>query len=253
MRSFVVVAVTMFVGACGDVQKVPDAQVIDAYAPDSPGAGPNCGPGEMVCNGACANVMTSELYCGNCTTQCSPTQGCLAGACVPANTSCQRVKELDPDAADGAYRNPNNSQVFACDFTLRKQYEFGLGQYNVGYGGYTIMTVASFDASTKAAFIAYYNLVGGFPTIAPFTSGLCCVTQPNNNELNFGGTYLSLAQNGVNTCNINYNGIYQIMRGQQTVYAPPLAPDFFTTNPVTEAASCGDTNNIGFFFKATSF
>jgi hypothetical protein len=164
-----------------------------------------------------------------------------------------RVKDLDPAATDGAYRNPNNSQVFYCDFTARKQYEFGLGQYNVGYGGYTIMTSASFDDGTKAAFIGYYNLVGGLQTIAPFTSGLCCVTQPDNNELFFGGTFISLALNGVNACNINYNGIYQIMRGQSTVYPTPLPPDFFTTNPVSAAAQCGDTNNIGFFMKTSTF
>jgi len=243
----------MSICACGDVQKVPDASVIDAYAPDSPAEALTCNSGEMVCNGACANVQTSELYCGNCTTQCSPTQGCLNGSCVPANTSCQRVKDLDPNAMDGAYRNVNNGQVFYCDFAGRKQYEFGIGQYNVNYFGYTIMTVASFDQATKVAFIGFNNVVGGLPTIAPFTSGLCCITQPNNLELNFGGTYLSLAQNGSNACNINYNGVYQIMKGQQTVYPLPFPADFFDTNPVTEAASCGDTNNIGIFMKTTAF
>jgi len=251
MRSFVV-AVALLSCACGDVVKVPDAAPIDVFQPDMPNT-VTCGTNEMNCNGSCANVSTSELYCGNCMTQCSPTQGCLNGSCVPANTSCARVKELDAMAMDGAYRNPNNSFTFYCDFTTRKQYEFGLGQYNVAYAGYTIMTVASFDAGAKAAFVGYYNLVGGLPTIQTFTSGFCCVTQPNNNELNFGGTYLSLAQNGTNTCNIAYNGTYQIMRAQSSVYAPPLALDFFTTNPVTEAASCGDMNNIGFFFKVTNF
>ena len=252
MRSFVV-AVALLTCACGEVVKTGDAGMIDVAGPDTPIPPLMCGTGEMNCNNSCANVMTSELYCGNCTTQCSPTQGCLNGSCVPANTSCARVKELDPTATDGGYRNPNNGLAFYCDYTARKQWEFGLGQYNVGYAGYTIMTSGSFDAATKVAFIAYYNYVGGLQTIQAFTSGLCCVTQPNNNELNFGGNYISLAQNGANACNINYNGVYQIMRAQSTVWPPPLPADFFTTNPVGEAANCGDMNNIGFFFKVTNF
>ena len=238
--------------ACGDVQKVPDAAVPDAYQPDSPQE-VTCGPGEMACNGVCTNPMSDELYCGNCNTQCSPTQGCVNGTCVPANTTCVRVREIEPTAPDGAYRNPNTGAVFYCDYTNGKEYEFGIGQYNVPYFGYTLMSVASFDEATQVAFLAVYNLIGGFATIAPFTSGLCCITQSNNNELNFGGTYLSLALNGTNACNINYNGVYQLMRGQQTPYTPPLPADFFTTNPVTEAASCGDTNNIGLFMKTTTF
>jgi hypothetical protein len=253
MRSFVVAAVALLACACGDVLKATDVGVIDAYVPDSPVEPPMCGAGEMVCNGACANVMNSELYCGNCTTQCSPTQGCLNGACVPANTSCSRVKELDPTVVDGAFRNPNNSTVFYCDFTARKQYEFGIGQYNLGYFQYTILSFGSFDAVTQKAFVGVYNLLGGFQTISTFTSGLCCITQPDNLELFFGGTYLSLAQNGVNACNVAYNGIYQLMRGQSTVYTPPLPDDFFTTNPVSAAAQCGDTNNIGLFVKTSSF
>src|SRR6185503_2981426 len=138
MRSFVV-AVALLACACGDVLKIPDAAVIDARSPDAPKE-VSCGTGEMVCNGSCANLMTSELYCGNCTTQCSPTQGCLNGSCVPANTGCQRVKDLDPAATDGTFRNPNTGGIFYCDFTARKQYEFGLGQHNVGYAGYASMS-----------------------------------------------------------------------------------------------------------------
>ena len=251
MRSFGV-ALSLLLCACGDVLKVPDAAVIDAYVPDT--VEPlMCGGGEMVCNGACANVMSSELYCGNCSTQCSPTQGCLNGTCVPANTSCSRVKELDPAVADGAFRNPNNSTVFYCDFTARKQYEFGIGQYNLGYAGFSIMTFTTFDAAVQKAFIGYYNLLGGFQTISTFTSGLCCITQPNNLELFFGANYMSLAQNGANACNIAYNGIYQLMYRQESVYTPPLPDDFFATHPVTEGAECGDMNNIGLFMKTTSF
>lgn len=254
MRSFVVAAVALFACGCGDVLKATDAGVADAYVPDSPVEPPMCGAGEMVCNGACANVMNSELYCGSCTTQCSPTQGCLNGTCVPANTSCSRVKELDPAVTDGAFRNPNNSTVFYCDFTARKQYEFGVGQYNVGYFQYTIMTSASFDAATQKAFLGYYNLIGGVPAIGSFTVGLCCVTQPNNNELYFGGAYMSLAQNGSNVCG-SYTAatIYQLMFQQMTVYAPPLADNFFTTNPVSEGQTCGDSNNIGLFVKTLTF
>ena len=256
MRSFVV-AVALVACACGEVVKVPDAAVIDAYVHDSPMT-VMCGAGEMNCNGTCANVMSSELYCGNCSTQCSPTQGCLNGTCVPANTSCARVKELDPMVMDGAFRNQNNSVVFYCDFTARKQYEFGLGQWNVGYAGYALMSAANFDAATKLAFIGYYNLVGGLQTLGSFTTTTCCITQPNNLELTFGAppNWMTLAQGGTPQCNITYNGVYQVMKGQAgngTILAPPLPPDFFTTNPVAEFATCGETVNAGIFQKVTNF
>ena len=242
--------------ACGDVQKVPDAAIPDAYVPDTPEM-VTCGTGEMNCNGNCANVMSSELYCGNCNTQCSPTQGCLNGSCVPANTTCARVMELDPAATDGGYRNPNTGVSFYCNFTSRRQYEFGLGQHNAGYAGFSPMTVASFDDATKTAFIGLYNSVSGVQTIAAFTSNTCCITQPNTNELAFGAppNYLSLSLNGANQCNITYNGTYQIMKGQSAsgILPLPLPADFFAGNPITEHATCGDSINIGLFMKATAF
>jgi hypothetical protein len=165
MRSFVA-AVAVLAGACGEVVKAPDAATIDMFMPDSPNP-MMCGTGEMNCNGTCANVMTSELFCGNCTTQCSPTQGCLAGSCVPANTTCARVRELEPTAPDGLYRNPNTSVSFYCDFTNSMTYDaFAFGAFNIAYAGHTLMSSADFNsAPVQKAFIALYNSQGGLINI----------------------------------------------------------------------------------------
>ena len=170
------VAVGLGLFACGDVQKVPDAAIPDAYTPDSASM-LTCGAGEMVCNNTCANLMTSELYCGNCNTQCSPTQGCLNGTCVPANTSCMRVRELDPSAGDGAYINPNTNNAFYCDFTNSMTYDgFGFGGHNGSYPGYTMMSSANFnDPQIQRAFIAVYNKQTGLANLQPgLSGGNCC-------------------------------------------------------------------------------
>jgi hypothetical protein len=259
MRSFVV-AVALLACACGDVVKVPDAHVIDAYSPD----GPNnvmCGSGEMSCNGTCANVMTSELYCGNCTTQCSPTQGCLAGSCVPANTSCQRVKDLDPMAANGLYRNPNNNAYFFCDFTNSMVYEaMGFGAHTTVYAGWTLMSAADFnDPIIQKAFIALYNEQIGLNNLqSGFSTGNCCFKasdSPAGMYLALGGHYLYPART-TNPPTTNCGGPYsdakmRFYEAEVGPYAPlPMPDDYFTTHMATNIAGCSDSSpQPGFFMR----
>src|SRR4029078_8722485 len=111
MRSLVV-AVLAMASACGQVNKAPDAGPPDMLVTDGP---PTCNQGEVLCNNTCANPMTSEEYCGNCTTRCNSLQACESGACVGADT-CARVRDANPDAGDGMYAGPDNV-MFYCDFT----------------------------------------------------------------------------------------------------------------------------------------
>lgn len=240
--------------ACGDVQKVPDAAVVDAYQPDSPKE-VTCGPGETVCNGVCANLMTDELYCGNCNTQCSPTQACVNSTCIPANTSCSRVREIDPNAPDGIYRNPNTGLEFFCDFTNGKTIDgLFMGQYNATYNGYALVTYEQLtDPMYQAVFIALYNQQSGMPLITQWMSTNCCFSTVGGMEFFFGGSYLYPSTGSGYACSPTpaYTGgpwrVYQFTKG--TVMNPPLQDDFFTTNPVTQLDQCGDGANPGMFWR----
>jgi hypothetical protein len=262
MRSFVVAA-ALFICACGDVVKVPDAGTPDTYVPDSP-TSLSCGAGEMACNGSCANVMTSELYCGNCNTQCTPTFGCLNGACVPANTSCQRVRELEPSAPDGLYTSPNNGVTFYCDFTNNMTYEsFSIAQYNVTYPNHTFMTSAHFnDPAIQKAFVALYNAQGGLINISVgFNATNCCfkaADAPANQMLNLGASYIYPAKVGTDQsqCGGPYNDVrYRLYLQQPTPpeYSPlPMPDNWLATHPATIVMVCGDSTtggNPGIFMR----
>src|SRR5512143_1790942 len=138
MRSWVL---ALILCACGDVNKAPpDAPSTDAYQPDAPAS---CGGGEMLCAGACANVMTSDQHCGSCDTQCAPNQARSSGMCVAVGIDCARIKLLNPAAAEGVYTNPNNGVQFYCNMTTTPPttyYELGFGQFNTTYAGFTTIT-----------------------------------------------------------------------------------------------------------------
>jgi hypothetical protein len=237
--------------ACGDVQKVPDAAIQDAYVPDSPGAPLTCATGEMNCNGTCANLLNSEQFCGSCTTSCSPTQGCLNGTCVPANTSCTRVKELDPEASDGAYRNPNTNNWFYCDFANSMTYEgFGFGQNTAGYANYVQMTLANFnDPAIQKAFVALYNAQTGLINLGTgWNSPNCCFKCADcaaSQYLAFNSNYLYPARvdGPFQECGGPYNQLrYRFYDQNADEYSPlPMPADFFTTHVVGTNASCSDS------------
>jgi hypothetical protein len=238
------------------VQKVPDAAIPDAYAPDSPNM-LTCGAGEMVCNNTCANLMTSELYCGNCNTQCSPTQGCLNGTCVPANTSCMRVRELDPAAPDGLYRNPNNDAIFFCDFTNTRTIDgVFMGQFDATYSGYNLVKFEELSTEQyQQAFIAFYNRQGGLPLLANWVSGNCCYATTGGMILHFGGSILYPSTGSSFSCNPvspGYTGgpwrPYHV--STSAVLNPPLPQNYFTTNAVTQDNQCTVAQNPGFFWRA---
>jgi hypothetical protein len=252
MRSFCL-AGALLVAACGDVVKVPDAALIDAYAPDSPQE-LTCGAGETVCNGSCVDPMTSELYCGNCNTQCTPTQACLAGTCVPANTSCSRVREIDPNAADGVYVNLNNGNAFYCDFTQQITYDdFRLGVFSTTPTGYSLVRASDLaDPAFAKAFIAMFNHFGGVRANATFTAGNCCLTTVAGQRLKLGNTFVFPGQGtAAANCTFNYvaDGVYTLSRNQTSMYMDTLPADFFTTNPPSEGTGCADSANPAYYVK----
>ena len=239
--------------ACGDVNVIPDAAVPDAYQHDAAND-PMCGADEMACSGLCANVMTSETYCGNCTTSCAPNQGCVAGACVPNFTNCARIKEVDPAAADGLYTNPNTGVFFYCDFAGSNTYDdFRLGVFSTTPAGYTLARATDFqDPVFASAFIAFFNRLGGLRANATFTAGNCCMTTIAGSRLQFGAQFVFPGVGTAATsCAFNFtvDAVYTLSRNQSSMYISVLPPDYFTVNAPGELAGCTDGTNPAIFYK----
>jgi hypothetical protein len=246
--------------ACGDVPKVPDAANLDAFQPDSPPMPLSCAAGEMVCNGSCANLMTSDLYCGNCNTQCSPTQGCLNGACVDKASRCTSIRIWNPSAGDGVYYNPNIGSHMYCDFTNGITYEgFGFGAFNTNYGSnWALMSSANLnDTNIRRAFVALYNQQGGLINLGPgFNSSNCCFKSSDagaGQMLYIANSYVFPAKSGSNMyqCGGPYNDPrYRFWEGLNDVYSPlPMPDDYWTTHAASVAANCSDSTNPGIFMR----
>jgi hypothetical protein len=206
------------------------------------------------CNGSCVDLMTSELYCGNCNTQCTPTQACLAGTCVPANTSCSRVRELDPGAPDGVYVNTNNGNAFYCDFTQQRTYDdFRISAFSTTPTGYTVVRASDLaDASFAKAFIALFNHFHGVRAYSAFTAGNCCITTVSGQRLKLGATFAFPGQGTTATdCTFSYaaGAVYTLSRTQTSMYLDKLPDNFFTTNPPTEGTRCSESTNPAYFVK----
>jgi hypothetical protein len=253
MRSFVV-ALALLACACGDVQKLTDAGGIDAYVPDT-ATPPTCGTGEMVCNGACENVMTSDVFCGNCTTQCTPTQGCLNGSCVDKASKCSSVRLWDPQAGDGVYYNPNTGVNMYCGFTDNQTIDdIMIWPYtNSPPSGYILMRATDFnDPVVRKAFIALYNAQGGIRSYSTWSSSNCCYSTVGGNDIYFGGQLFYPATGTMDACNIGsgyIGGSYYTFSRQGIEFFATLPDDFFAVRPPSEMATCMDGANPGFFMK----
>jgi len=249
MRSWVLALLTLC--ACGDVNKAPpDARPLDAYQPD---AAFSCGTGEMVCGGACANVMTSSQHCGGCATQCSPTQVCGAGTCRQP-TTCNEVRSIYPGAPSGAY--PVGAPgTFYCDFANGKTYDdFRIYDFSQVPTGFTVARATDFqNPAFASAFVWFYNRYGGIRSYMTFSSMNCCFTTVAGSRILFGGSLWFPGLGTTDACNIAGGYVtdtaYTISPTQGTGFLLSLPPDYFTTHPATEAANCSDSTNPAIFFK----
>jgi hypothetical protein len=251
MRSFVV-AVAVFACACGDVLKVPDAGPIDAFVPDSP-PGPTCQASEMLCGATCANLMSNDLYCGNCNTQCSPTQGCFNGSCVDKASKCASIRLWNPAAPDGVYFNPNTGTEMYCDFTNNMTYdEFKMARFDSAPTGLTVMRAGEFaNAGFQKAFIGMYNELKGVRAAYSFNPTNCCVTTIAGLRLYVNGSVTFAGVAGATSCTFAYTQglIYGFTANLGLGIPATLPADFFTVNPPSEAANCADGANPAFYYK----
>lgn len=252
MRSSWWLAVALL--GCGDENKIPDAGVPDAYQHDAPEV-PSCAPGETTCNASCADLMTSEQYCGDCDTRCAQNFACVAGSCVSANTSCARVREVDPQAPDGAYQNPNDGRWFYCDFAAGVTIdEIFVSPYTAApAAGYEVAHAATFaDPIFVKAFVAMYNQNGGHRAKVSFQTTDCCMGPAVGARYRFAGEKLYTATAPVGIfCNqlISANTHVLFAPGGDAPEDAPLPADYFTTHPVTEGADCSDGGNAAWWFR----
>jgi hypothetical protein len=237
--------------ACGEVNKLPDAGAPDAYAPDSPSSA-MCMPGEMSCNGVCADLMTSEQYCGNCNTQCPTTQGCLNGACVANYTDCARIKDIDPMASDGLYTHPTTGAFYFCDMTNRVQYSaLSTILFTTTLpANYTQVRAADLASPVGSkAFTSLYNNQNGIPTQSMFMIGNCCIKVSAGIFMLLDGGWM-----GTNPCQATMNGTFRVSENG-TAVPQPLPENHFTLNIPTEGAtgSCGDNTNPMLVWQKKTF
>jgi hypothetical protein len=165
-----------------------------------------------------------------------------------------RVKELDPMAPDGIYRNPNNSAVFYCDFTNGATIDgLFMGIYTSAYTGYSLITPTDLaDAKLQNAFVTFFNLQGGIPTLQVWTSGNCCFRTAGALDWKFGGIIIYPTKDGsASQCNQSGGYTtppYYIFRGG-AFDAVPLPPDYFTQHPATAEVQCTEGLNPGLFWR----
>lgn len=238
---------------CGDVNKIPDAVVPDAYQHDAAEV-PSCAPGETACNASCADLMTSEQYCGNCDTQCAQNFACVAGSCVSANTSCARVREIDPQALDGIYQNPNDGSWFYCDFTAGVTIdEIFVSPYTAPMPkpGYEVARATTFgDPIFVKAFVAMYNHNAGHRASVNFQTTDCCMGPAPGIRYRFGGKTLDTATAPAGIfCNQLISANTRVLFARDGAAAATLPDDYFTTYPVTEGADCSDGGNAAWWFR----
>ena len=245
----------MLTCACGDVLKTPDAQLIDAVTPDTP-ADPMCQSGEMVCGGVCANVMTSDVHCGNCTTQCAPSQSCMAGSCVDRFVDCKAVKMANPSATDGVYSNGTTNTSFYCAYTTNTQYDFRVNSYlQTPAGGYSVVRATDFnDANFVRAFIGIYNADAGFKAVDAFTPNNCCMSVAAGTRYEFGAQILFTGIGTSSYCNTAISpGMFITFGRNGASYGGTLPSNYFTSFPATEATGiCSDGNNAAFYVKRST-
>lgn len=256
MRSWVLALMPLC--ACGDVNKAPpDAPSPDAYQPD---AALSCGAGEMVCAGACANVMSSNEHCGACATQCSQIEFCSAGMCRQPAT-CNEVRKMDPAAPNATYPVGAPGK-FYCDFTNNMTYTvFAMGRNDMAYTDFTLLSSADFNNPTiRAAFIGLYNGQGGLVNIDIGFNGDNCCFRPADavgaaGNLLLGGAahyvYPAKVATATTQCGGPYNDpLYRMFINSSGEYTPlPMPANFFDTHPASLGADCSGTMYPGVFMK----
>lgn len=237
---------------CGDVNKLSDAGLADAYQPDGEN-GPMCAAGETVCNAVtCADTMTDEFNCGGCNNQCAPTQTCEAGTCT-AVTTCKQVRDLNAEAPDGLYRSPTNAPFF-CDFTNNVEYaDFRVDVVTATPADYVLVTGASLAMPSFArAFLEMFNARGGVPALSTFNAGNCCLASAPDLRLLTGNSLSFLASAGQQNCEFAYTAdtVYWFSRAQNSGFVSSLPLNFFVVNPPTDAAGCTNSANPAIFVKS---
>lgn len=243
---------------CGQVATEADARPEEDAEP-GPIDALSCTPAETICDGSCVDTLSDEQHCGDCTTSCGPTQGCLTGLCVDATASCAIIRALDPTAGNGVYTHEADGAQFFCDMThgAITYEELAFAQHDAPHPGYQMAGVSDLnDPVIQAAFVWLYNHGGGATNLTPgWVSTNCCFKGADTglNVLALGDSIVFPAQLGADVINCNgpYNDLkYRFWIATPNLYAPvPLPDNFFQTYPASSQANCSNEQNPAFFFR----
>jgi hypothetical protein len=242
---------------CG---KVATAEV-DAKATDASKDAFSCPAMQTVCaDDKCANTNTDSMNCGECGNACGTGTTCGSGHCVDATLSCADIHLVDPTMPSGSYTHVADNHNFFCDMDNGPmQYEeLGFGVFNVAHPGWDFVSPADMsNATVQKAFIFLFNRqAGGLDLIASFTGSNCCfkASMTANMDLELGGSisFPTTPNTTTTQCAITYSAAqygFEIVTGTIAV-TNPMAADFFTAHPYTEAAvGCSDVSNPAMFFR----
>jgi hypothetical protein len=168
---------------------------------------------------------------------------------APAS-ACAQLHAQNPSAPSGAYGTPPS---YYCDMRgpVVEYDELATGLYSGAYPAYSIISGTSLqDTVVQAAYIWLFNHQGGMIAIDTWTIGNVCMgtSADGTQRLALGATNVALAE---------VSGqffAHDIVQGTRYVLHtgspndPPLAADFFTTNPPSDTSVCGADNNAAMFF-----
>jgi hypothetical protein len=247
------------------------------------GCASECASFQTLCAGDggpayCADLKSDNHNCGTCGKVCGNGTACYSGICVtggctllgsgtsgsPWHTAvpeanCKNYFTKCSAAKDGVYTtHPSSTDIGVyCDMTGGGvTYEqFGMGQYNKTYSGYTWLGATDFSSSAQvdAAFAYLFTRDSGLHNIdSGFKSSNCCFI--NTNSTNYfglaGGTYMYPSNGGTVEC--NPGGGYLA-----SIYALYLANTATTITSITSTQAgtvgtytlCSVSNNPGIFVK----
>ncbi len=201
------------------------------------GCAATCGAPLIQCGGGCVDPNSNPSYCGSCSGACGPFEACFAGSCrtviygtgtaadpyrtriAPGNCGAYFPLAIE----DGVYTVTGTAGEFDvyCDMTHGGvTYEdFGFGQHNVAYTGWTLVGGADFAGSTQfdEAFSYLYNRNLGLTNLqVGFTSNNCCIMNSTlTNRYGLAGSqYMYPAVSGSTVDSCNPSGGYTAARYQ---------------------------------------
>ncbi len=236
----------------------------------------SCGAPLIQCGGGCVDPNSNPSYCGSCSGACGPFEACFAGSCLTAiygtgtagdpyrsrvvPSTCNEYIAFSAEDAIYVVRAPSGEINVYCDMTHGGvTYEdFGFGQHNVAYPGWTLVGGADFAGSAQfdQAFSYLYNRNLGLTNLQiGFTSNNCCIATGPTSQYGLAGyNYMYPAVSGAASSSCSPASGYTAAKYQLYMAnpAPAVVKASFTAaeaGTVTFYSACSGTQYPAVFVK----